>query len=74
MTYREIICDTDGAVLMEMCVDKPFTDEEYENARQFAVWFRAHGPKLTPEQEAAQDASRQRIRERNARLGIGGKP
>jgi GAF domain-containing protein len=68
MTYREIIRDTDGTVLLETCVDKPFTDEEREAMREFALWLRDHLPKLTPEQEARQAASRERIRERTARL------
>ena len=68
MSVYEVLRDDKGELLATVCLTSPPTDEERATLVEYFTWLRDRIPPLTPEQEAKQDASMARIRERNKRL------
>lgn len=69
MSRREVLRDSDGNVVAAFCTDAEISDEERAGLTEFFTWVRDHADELiTPEMAARQDASRERLRQRTARL------
>jgi hypothetical protein len=63
MSEYVVIRDPDtGEPLMSVCVPAPLTDDEMAALTELALWMRDHGPTLTAEQGARQDAAIARVR------------